>query len=279
VNPQGMEEHKTAGLKRLALARLRSLSRETAGLADRVIATDAATRTEVETLLGVPSERVVVLPNGIDLEAVRATTPADAAGVARRALPELAGAGPVLLSVGRLERYKGFLDVLGALEALDRERALGEDWLWVVVGDGPLAAELDARRRRGGAAGHLRRAGRVDAPTLHALYATADAFVHATRYEGSSLVTLEAMAHARPVVATRAGGIPDKVVDGETGRLVEPGDIHSLAAAIRDVLSRPDRGRDLGEAGRARAARDFDWGTIAGRAAALYRELAGKREA
>src|SRR4029434_7250375 len=64
--------------------------------------------------------------------------------------------------------------------------------------------------------------GRVDETLLHALYARADLFVHATHDEGSSLVTLEAMAHGLPVVATRAGGIPDKVTDRETGRLVEP---------------------------------------------------------
>jgi len=279
MNPQGMEEHKTRGLKRLALARLRALSRETARRADRVIATDEATRSEVETLLGVAPSRVVVLPNGIDLEAVRASTPADPVGVARAAVPELEGAGPVLLSVGRLEPYKGFLDVLEALEALHREGALGERWLWVVVGDGPLGARLDERRRQGGAAARLRRTGRVSAETLHALYATADVFVHATRFEGSSLVTLEAMAHALPVVATRAGGIPDKVVDGETGRLVAPGDVAGLAAALRDVAQQPERCRTLGRGGEERARRRFGWEPIAARALDLYRELIAERGA
>ena len=279
MNPQGMEEHKTRGLKRLALTRLRALSRETARLADRVVATDAATRAEVETLLGVASERVTLLPNGIDLEAVAAATPRDPAGVARAALPELDGAGPVLLSVGRLEPYKGFLDVLEALEALHRESALGERWLWVVVGEGPLPERLDARRRQGGAAARLRRTGRVSAETLHALYAVADVFVHGTRFEGSSLVTLEAMAHALPVVATRAGGIPDKVVDGETGRLVEPGDVAALAEGLRDVLRDPGRRRALGRAGEERARRLFGWEPIAARARDLYQELIAERGA
>ena len=77
---------------------------------------------------------------------------------------------------------------------------------------------------------------------LHALYARADVFVHATRYEGSSLVTLEAMAHGLPVVATRAGGIPDKVVDGETGRLVAPGDVDALARGAEGPLARSGAG-------------------------------------
>jgi glycosyltransferase involved in cell wall biosynthesis len=147
------------------------------------------------------------------------------------------------------------------------------------VGEGPLAERLDARRRQGGAAARLRRMGRVSAETLHALYAVADVFVHGTRFEGSSLVTLEAMAHALPVVATRAGGIPDKVVDGETGRLVEPGDVLALAEGLRDVLRDPGRRRALGRAGEERARRRFGWEPIAARARDLYQELIAERGA
>ena len=89
----------------------------------------------------------------------------------------------------------------------------------------------------------MRLAGRVGDGVLHALYARADAFVHATRYEGSSLVTLEAMAHGLPVVATRAGGIPDKVVDGETGLLVAPGDVAGAGPGAEGRSSTIRRGR------------------------------------
>lgn len=82
MNPQGMEEHKAGGLKRLALTRLRALSQEAARLADRVVATDDATRDEVPRLLGVPAEKVVVLPNGIDPDEIALLTPADPARVA-----------------------------------------------------------------------------------------------------------------------------------------------------------------------------------------------------
>jgi starch synthase len=92
-------------------------------------------------------------------------------------------------------------------------------------------------------------------------------------------VTLEAMAHARAVVATRAGGIPDKVRDGETGRLVEPGDVPALAAAIREVLSDAARRRSLGLAGAERAQRLFGWEGIARRVKDLYRELIEERRA
>jgi glycogen(starch) synthase len=271
MNPQGMEEHKTKGVKRLALTRLRALSRRAAQLADCVIATDEVTREEVERLLGVPSRRVRVLPNGIDPEEIRASTPEDPAATLREVLPGLAEAHPVLLSVGRLEAYKGFGDVLTALR--DVSPSLPPTWAWVVVGEGPERRALEARVAGAGAlAGHAHFAGRVDDAVLHALYERADVFVHATQFEGSSLVTLEAMAHRLPVVATRAGGIPDKV-SGETGRLVEPGDVAALGRALLEVSGDPAVARALGERGRERALDAFAWPRIAERTVALYEEL------
>jgi len=274
MNPQGMEEHKTRGVKRLALQRLIRLSREAASHSDRVVATDEATRAEVERLLRVAPERVAVLPNGIDLEQVRAATPGRPREHAHAALPQLEAAAPLLLSVGRLERYKGFDVTLRALSWLQERRALPERWAWAVVGAGPVRAALQRAAARAGLLGtRIHLLGSVDEPLLHALYERADLFVHATRYEGSSLVTLEAMAHGLPVVATRAGGIPDKVVPGETGFLAEVDDRASLADAIQQALRFPDARRALGEAGRARAQQLFAWPQIASRTLRLFEAL------
>lgn len=272
MNPQGMEEHKASGLKRLALWRLRRLSREAAALADRVVATDESTRAEVPRLLGVEDEKVVVLPNGIDPEEIARLTPADARRRAEAAVPALRGAPLVLLSVGRLEGYKGFDTIAGALERLHGHRALPEGWAWVIAGTGPRAAALQGRLR-----GHLHLAGPVEEALLHALYARADVFVHATRFEGSSLVTLEAMAHGLPVVATRAGGIPDKVVHGETGTLAPPGDAEALAEALLPLVSRADLRREMGARGRARARERFAWSVLVEGTVRLYEQLLGRR--
>jgi glycogen(starch) synthase len=274
MNPQGMEEHKTRGLKGLALTRLKRLSREAARLSDRVIATDEATRDEVPRYLGVALDKVVVLPNGIDEDEIREATPADWERVTRQALPSLRNASLVLLSVGRVEKYKGFGDTLEALERLAARGALPEAWAWVVAGEGPYARTI-LKRRRHGLARHLLLAGRVSETLLHALYARADLFVHATRYEGSSLVTLEAMVHGLPVVATRAGGIPDKV-DAATGRLVEPGDVDSLAAAIEALSKDAPLRERLGAAGRQRALATFGWPAVAAQTISLYEELLGR---
>jgi glycogen synthase len=273
MNPQGMEEHKVTGFKGLALTRLRALSREAACLADRVIATDQVARAEVPRYLGVDPQRVVVLPNGIDPEELDASTPPRPADEIE-AVVAIGARAPVFLSVGRLEGYKGFGDVLRALRLASEKGALPSDWVWIVVGEGPYAARL--RRETGAWLGHhVHLLGNVEERLLHALYERADVFVHATRFEGSSLVTLEAMAHGLPVLGARAGGIPDKVVDGETGWLFAPGDVAALAARLAQVGVSPDDRRRMGAAGRQRARSLFAWGQIADDTIALYRQLLG----
>jgi glycogen synthase len=270
MNPQGMEEHQTRGLKRLALTRLRRLSREAAALSDRVIATDEATRADVPRLLGVAAGKVAVVPNGVDLDEISRLTPAQPRECAAQAVPALRDSELVVLSVGRLEAYKGFTEVASALARLEARGALPPRWAWVVVGGGPEAGRLGAF---GALAGRLHLTGRVSDEILHALYARADVFAHATRYEGSSLVTLEAMAHGLPVVATRAGGIPDKVVESETGHLVEPGDVPALADRLEALVRSPERRRQMGARGRARVEACFAWSAIVERVLDLYHEL------
>jgi glycogen synthase len=237
-----------------------------------VVATDQATRAEVPDLLGVPPEKVAVLPNGIDLDEVERLTPADPREVAEALVPALAGAAPVLLSVGRLEAYKGLDRTVEALGLLQADGSLPARWAWVVAGAG-----RERERLRGalgpGLAAHVHFTGAISETLLHALYARADALVHATLYEGSSLVTLEAMSHGVAVLATRVGGIPDKVVPGETGWLVPPGDVAALAGGLREIVHDLPGARARGERGRERVRRCFAWPVLVDRTIALYEEL------
>ncbi len=91
--------------------------------------------------------------------------------------------------------------------------------------------------------------------------------------EGMPLVVLEAMAQSRPVVASAVGGSPEVVVDGVTGLLVPPGDVHALAAALRGLLADPERARRLGEAGRARVEADFSADVMCRRVLRVYDEV------
>ena len=104
------------------------------------------------------------------------------------------------------------------------------------------------------------------------LYSHAAVFVCPSIYEPFGLINLEAMACGTPVVASRVGGIPEVVVDGETGRLVEPGDVAALGQALRETLADPERARRMGEAGRGRVEAHFSWDRIADRTIAVYRD-------
>lgn len=279
-NPQGLEEFGGthpgfARLKRLAYTPLQQAVRTCASAADAVLATDRALVEPVRRHLAVDDARIHVVPNAVDLEAIdRQRAAADPAGA--RARLGLAGGERLLLSVGRLEENKGFHVLARALGTL-AGASPDARWRWVLVGDGPYRATIAAAIDAAGLGSRVRLAGRAPDAELASLYAAADLFVHPTLYEGSSLVTLEAMAHGKPVVATRAGGLPDKVIPGETGWLVEPGSPAALAGALATAL-RPDAPLDaLGRAGRALVERTFAWPAVASSLHALYLTLAERR--
>ena len=208
-----------------------------------------------------------LVPNAVDLPACDGLASADD-GARLRARHGIGAADTVLLSVARLERNKGLhllADALGSLTGLP--------WRWVIVGDGPFRRAIEGRVAANGLRDRTIMAGRVDEATLHAWYEAASVFVHPTQYEGSSLVTLEAMSHRRPVVATTAGGLPDKVRDGETGWLVPPGDAGALAHAVRAALDSGPQLVTMGLAGRTLVEAEFSWARAADRMLAVFGEL------
>ncbi len=269
LHPHGMEEFKTAGLKHLAYLPLRLAIRYASRHAERVLVPDASMKDDVARYLGSAPERHVVIHNAIDLEAVNRSPDPELA----RALEGRLGLAPnhlMLLSVGRLESNKGFLHLV---EALSRLGAPEVPWRWVLVGEGPERKRLQEAIRARGLGGRSRLAGAVTDEELAALYERAALFVHPTLFEGSSQVTLEAMAHALPVVATRAGGIPDKVEHEKTGLLVEPGDAGGLTTALGLCLMARDTLEVWGGAGRRRVEERFSWATRVKKLLALYEEL------
>jgi glycosyltransferase involved in cell wall biosynthesis len=110
---------------------------------------------------------------------------------------------------------------------------------------------------------------------LHELYARAAVVACPSRREGFGVACLEAMAHGRPVVATRVGGLLDLVVDGETGIVVPPRDPAALRSALDRLLADPDLRRRLGMAGRDRARTQFSWERVTDATLAAYAEAAG----
>lgn len=279
LNPQGLEEFgatdpSRARLKRTFYLPLRKAVLACARAADRVIATDRSLEPAVRKHLGVGPDRIRTIPNAVDLAAIDASASRDE-GRRIRAENGTSEDEVVLLSVGRLEANKGFhilVDALAALRAHAGAEAV-DSWRWVLVGDGPYRGALEHRIQQAGLANRVLMAGGVDDRALHAWYEAATLFVHPTLYEGSSLVTLEAMAHRRPVISTTAGGLPDKVKPGVTGWLVEPGRAEALAGALSGALSMRSRLASMGLAGRELVEAEFAWPVVAKRHLELYREL------
>ncbi len=277
-NPQGLEEfggmdgsYGGHALKGVGYAPLRAVVRDCAAASDAVIATDQAIVPAVLRHLPVGQDRVHLIPNGIDVHDLDALVD-PAAGRAARDRAGIAGDETVLVSVGRLEANKGFADLAEALA----QAGLASGWRWVLVGDGPERRSLESLVDRLRIGDRVRLVGRVDDDALHAWYDAADLFVHPTRYEGSSLVTLEAMLHRRPVLATRAGGLPDKVMPGRTGWLTEPSSSRALAATLQQAVAERERWPAYGVAGRVLLDEVFDWRVLQRRFSALYGVLTGR---
>ena len=282
-NPHGLEEFggtdpSRARLKTLAYRPLRMAVQACSDAADRVIATDRVLAPVVRAHLGVGDDRLRVIPNAVDLndlDALASSVGADESvgGVGgnghSRALRGDDSA--LLLAVGRLEANKGLhvlIEALARLSAAPRAPA----FQLAIVGDGPHRRALERQVQEVGLGDRVRFVGRVPDESLHAWYAEATLFVHPTLYEGSSLVTLEAMAHRCAVVASAAGGIPDKVQHGVTGWLVPPGDGRALANTIASAVLNRERLPAMGEAGRAVVERKFSWNVVVGRLLDLYEE-------
>ena len=195
-----------------------------------------------------------VIPNGVDL--------------GRFAAPPRPEAGRIVF-VGRLAPPKRPDLVVKALAEL---RKRWNEARVDFVGDGPLRADLEACITAEGVHGAVALLGsRTDVPEL---LSRAAVFVLASGYEGSPLSVIEAMAAGVPVVATAVGGVPELVVDGETGLLVEPGRPDLLAAALSELLADPVRAQALGLAGRAHAQALFSREQMVATISALYEEIA-----
>ena len=229
------------------------LYRTRAFLAEKVRAADfvaTCVRGNAEMLreLAGPGARVEWIAHGVDL--------ARFDGSGRAPDPD-----PVLITVGRLSPPKGFDDAIRALALL---RASGREATLWLVGDGPERAALEALARERGVADRVRFFGALNHEELLPLYRRAWLLLAPSRVlangrrDGIPNVIVEAMAMGLPCVGTRAGGIDEAIVPGETGALADPGDPASLAEAVERVLADPEGLERLGHAARLRALERFD---------------------
>ncbi len=194
--------------------------------------------------------RVTVVPPGVDAQRFRSDGPPRGLGI---------------LFVGPLDKSYGWKGVDVLLRAFQRIHKRWPESTLTLVGDGDRRWEFQVLSQTMG--GAIRLPGRLSDDALVTEYQRAAVVVlpSTTQAEAFGMVLAEANSCRRPVVASRIGGIPDFVRDGDNGLLARPGDHLDLAAKIALILEDEELGRRMGERGRARVVRDHDWGALATR--------------
>jgi len=252
--------------------------------ADAVVAVSRGTRSDILRLFDVPPERVHVIHNGIDPEFFRPDAGTDA--LARHGIDP---AVPYVLFVGRVTRQKGIVHLVRAI------RHLAPGVGVVLCAGQPDTPEIAREMAAGVRAAQAERPNvvwigeMVSREEVRQLYSHAAVFCCPSVYEPFGIINLEAAACETPVVASAIGGIPEVVVDGETGLLVpvelSPDDPMSpldadrfelnLAGAINALMADATTREVMGRAGRRRAVEHFSWRAIARQTVDLYRMLTG----
>jgi glycosyltransferase involved in cell wall biosynthesis len=229
----------------------------------RNVAVGAVSEAVAASLESFPGPKPLVIPNGVAVD----VSPEQAA--AARAELGIDHATPLIVHVGNIRPLKGHENLIAAAARL---RATVPNFLIASVGGEKNPGDLDRVNASAAAAGvgdHIRFLGRRD--DARAFTAAADLFVNPSDVEGLPLVVLEALALARPVVATAVGGVPSVVIDGETGRLVPPGDPDALATAMAAMLADPGT---MGAAGAALVTERFGAAGMVASYEKLYLEAA-----
>lgn len=247
----------------------RALNTATYRMNDAVIAVSEAIAEQVRPRMRGGDAHLATIANAIDVDMFEGQA-ADRDLVCREfGFPAEA---QIVVHVGNLRRVKGHRYLLAAARrVVDREPRAR----FLLVGLGPLAAQLAADARRLGLDGHVVFTG--FRPDATALIGAADLFVLSSLHEGLPISLLEAMALGRPVVATRVGGIPEVVVPGETGMLVDPADVEGLAAEVLSLLGDPDRRHRMGEMARRHVRQRYGMHQMVAAVEDVYRLAVGGR--
>ena len=244
------------------------LDREVIGrFADAFIAVSLEGRRRMIETEGVAASSVVYIPNGV------ASVP-DGDGRAVRSELGIPLEAPLIGSVGHLRTEKAFEVLIEAAAGL-RDRF--PEARVLIAGEGPERERLEAMRGRLGLDSVVLMPGaRDDVPDV---LAALDVAVCCSDFEGGPLSVMEYMGAGVPVVATRVGGLPELIRDGETGLLVEPREPRQLADAVCRLLERPALSEDLAASARDLRAREYDVDVWVGRIADLYQSLLGRARA
>jgi len=247
---------------RMFAALERVLARSTTCL----VAVSPQVRDDLVRLGVAPEEKFIVIRLGIELED-RVDSDTDGRAETRRLL----GIPSEAFTVGWIGRMTGIKRTDDVLLAFKRLRARGVDARLCMVGDGPDRAAIERRAHDLGIVRDTLFLGYQE--SVAPFYAAFDAFILPSANEGTPVTAIEALAAGRPVVATRVGGVPDVVRDGEDGFLVEAGDVEALAERLASLAADPGLRERMGAAGRGRVLPRYAVARLVDDVDRLYRSL------
>jgi glycosyltransferase involved in cell wall biosynthesis len=185
----------------------------------------------------------------------------------------------LIVALGRMIEVKGLHVLARAADAILANRPAAH---LAFAGDGPMRPEIEGLVAQSAARDRVHFTGALPRTEVADLLADADLFVNpgvidsGGRAEGLGITTIEAMASGLPCVGSRAGGIGETILDGETGLLVPPGDEAALATAVGRLLDDPALRQRMGDAARRNARERFQWSVLAGEVARIYRDVIGE---
>ena len=230
-------------------------------LANRLVAVGDVQRAQILAAFGIEPRRITVVQNGV--------TPTESQG-GEEFRRRIGVTDQVIVGVtATMIDQKGLFDFLAAAS---RFRDQAQHLRFVIVGDGPLRPALEQKRRELGLeelvifAGWMSRANEIALPAF-------DIFFQPSLWEAMSIALLEAMAAAKPIVATCVGEAPHMIDDGVEGYLVEPGDVDRMATALHRLIADPGLRSRMGAAARDKVSRSFSADRMTRSYEAIYEDL------
>lgn len=246
----------------VVLSHFVKMSKKICDNADKLIAISRYTAQSYISEFLVPPDKIEIIPNAVDTNKFHP----EVEGYEIRKRLNLEEKERVVLFVGRLDYNKGIEYLLRSFSRINEE---GIEARLVIVGEGALKKYICKYPLKNS----IIPVGHVSEEDLPKFYAASNLVVLPSLMEGFGITLLEAMASGKPCVATRAGGIEDVVINGETGLLVPPADSYSLYHAIHTLLTDGKLSKEFGTAGRKRAENYFTWDKVAKRTVEVYKEV------
>ncbi|MEO8286371.1 MAG: glycosyltransferase family 4 protein [Chloroflexota bacterium] len=246
---------------------------------DKIICVSSYTRKQC-IRRGIPAALCEVIPNGVNMTEFAGQYTAQGMRNLQSSAGRIVRGRKVLLTVGRLIERKGVVHFL--TEIMPRLLAQREDICYLIVGEGPERDLIETRIASLHLGDHVALLGRVDDDTLHAAYSISDLFIMPNipvqnDIEGFGLVALEAAAAGRYVVASRLDGIPEAIVPGENGTLLDPLDSDAFVNTILELLENDEERAELGNKAREFVRNRYSWDIVARRYLQVFMKVVQAR--